>query len=59
MRDEEHVLLNSIRVMADEAPAIGLCAAPFEYIYDSVMRLIAERDGLQEALNGSAGVSAT
>lgn len=49
MRDEERVLLNSIRVMADEAPAIGLCAAPFEYIYDSVMRLIAERDGLLEA----------
>jgi hypothetical protein len=49
VREEERVLLNSIRVMADEAPAIGLCAAPFEYIYDSVVRLIAERDGLLEA----------
>ena len=44
MTQHEQILIDSLNTMAEQAPGVGLCAAPFRAIHTLVMELIAERD---------------
>lgn len=47
MTDEQKILLESIKDMADQAPNVGLCSMPFRVMYDRVAELIAENTHLK------------
>ena len=49
MTNRDKALLDGVRMMAADAPRVGLCAKPFEVLCEEIERIIAERDALQEA----------
>ena len=46
MTEREKQLLEGVKRMEDEAPSVGLCAAPFRVIGEELERVYAERDAL-------------
>lgn len=46
MTDTEKLLLDSINDMAEQAPSVGLCAAPFRVMHTMTWEIISERDKL-------------
>ena len=46
MTDTEKTLLDAINEMAQQAPSVGLCSAPFKIMHEQVAAIIAERDEL-------------
>ena len=48
MTQHEQILLEQLNTMAEQAPSVGLCSAPFRAIHTLVMELVAERDKLLE-----------
>ena len=46
MREQDKLLLDGIREMEEQAPAVGLCSYPFRVVRERVEALIAERDEL-------------
>lgn len=51
MTEAERYFLKDIQRMADEAPAVGLCALPFEIIHSKVAAIIREKDRLAEIVS--------
>lgn len=48
MKENEKLLLDSIADMAESAPGVGLCSAPFLAVLGQVKEIIAEKDALME-----------